>query len=209
MARLLRAAGLAGYHRRRPRTAVADPAQPAAPNLVARDFSAAGVHRLWLGDSTSLPTREGWLYRAVLLEAHSRRVVGWALADHVRTELARDALTMARQARRPSPGLVHHTDRGGQYTARAYQGALAARGLVSSMRRAGDCLDNAMAERCFSTLKVELVDGRSWTTRASARSAVFAWLAVRYNRQRRHAALAYQPPAAFEEELLLLHEHAA
>jgi len=120
VARLMRAAGLVGCHRRRrTRTTVADPAHTPAPNLVARDFAASGPNCLWLGDITYLPTREGWLYLAVLLDAHSRRVVGWAMADHLRAQLTLDALAMALRARRPGAGLVHHTDRGSQYTAAA------------------------------------------------------------------------------------------
>jgi len=120
VARLMRAAGLVGCHRRRrARTTVAEPTHTPAPNLVARDFRATAPDRLWLGDITYVATREGWLYLAVLLDAHSRRVVGWAMADHLRTELALDALAMALRARRPTPGLVQHTDRGGQYTAAA------------------------------------------------------------------------------------------
>jgi len=134
VARLMRAAGLVGRHRRRRvRTTVADPAHAPAPNRVARDFAASAPNRLWIGDITYVATREGWLYLAVLLDAHSRRVVGWAMADHLRTELALDALAMALRARRPPPGLVHHTDRGGQYTAAAYQVVLAARGVTVSM----------------------------------------------------------------------------
>jgi len=211
VARLMRAAGLAGCHRRRrARTTVTNPAHTPAPNLVARDFTASGPDRLWLGDITYLPTREGWLYLAVLLDAHSRRVVGWAMADHLRTELALDALTMALGARRPPPGLVHHTDRGCQYTATAYQTALATRGITASMRRAGECLDNAMAESFFATLKAELIDTRTWPTRAAARTAVFAWLEVWYNRQRRHSALAYRAPVTHEaQHWLLLQDLAA
>jgi putative transposase len=205
VARLMRAAGLVGCHRRRRvRTTVADPAHIPAPNLVARDFAAPAPDALWLGDITYLPTGEGWLYLAVLLDAHSRRVVGWAMADHLRTELALDALAMALQARRPPPGLVHHTDRGCQYTAAAYQAALARHGLVCSMSRSGDCLDNAMAESFFATLKAEVADTRPWPTRAGARTAVFEWLEVWYNRQRRHSALAYRAPVAHEEQHLLL-----
>jgi transposase InsO family protein len=205
VARLMRAAGLVGCHRRRrTRTTVADPAHTPAPNLVARDFAAPAPDRRWLGDITYLPTGEGWLSLAILLDAHSRRVVGWAMADHLRTELALGALAMALQARRPPPGLVHHTDRGCQYTAAAYRAALAARGLVCSMSRSGDCLDNAMAESCFATLKAEVAEARPWPTRAAARTAVFAWLEVWYNRQRRHSALNYQPPVTFEEDVLLL-----
>ena len=154
-------------------------------------------------DITYLPTREGWLYLAVLLDAHSRRVVGWAMAAHLRTELALDALARAFRTRRPTPGLVHHTDRGCQYTAVAYREALAARGVTTSVRRSGNCLDNAMAESFFATLKAELVERRRRVTRAAARTAIFAWIEVCYNRQRAHSALAYQPPARFEEMSLL------
>ena len=204
VARLLRAAGLGGgCRRRRVRTTVAEPTPAPAPNLVARDFTAPAPDRLWLGDSTYVATQEGWLSLATLLDAHSRRVVGWAMADHLRTELALDALAMALRVRRPPPGLVHHTDRGGQYTAVAYREALAARGVTASMSRSGNCLDNAMAESFFATRKAERVDRRHWATRAAARTAIFAWIEVLYNRQRAHSALAYQPPALFEEVLLL------
>jgi transposase InsO family protein len=202
--RLMRAAGLVGCcRRRRVRTTVADPAHAPAPNLVARDFTATAVDRLWLGDITYVPTREGWLYLAILLDAHSRRVVGWAMADHLRTELALDALAMALARRRPGAGLVHHTDRGCQYTAAAYRQVLAARGVVASMSRRGDCLDNAMAESFFATLKAELVDASRWPTRAAARTAIFEWIEAFYNRQRCHSALNYQAPVTFEEVLLL------
>ena len=205
VARLMRAAGLAGCHRRRrARTTVADPAHTPAPNLVARAFVARAPDRLWLGDITYVATGEGWLYLAVLVDVYSRRVVGWAMADHLRAELATDALTMALLRRRPAAGLVHHTDRGCQYTAAAYQAMLAAHGITVSMSRAGDCLDNALAESFFATLKAELVDTRRWATRAAARQAVFEWLELWYNRQRRHSALAYHSPVAWEERLMLL-----
>jgi transposase InsO family protein len=205
VARLMRAAGLVGCHRRRrTRTTVADPAHAPAPNLVARDFRSPAPNRLWLGDITYVATHEGWLYLAVLLDAHSRRVVGWALADHLCTELALDALAMALQARRPPPGLVHHTDRGCQYTATAYREVLAARGVTVSMSRAGECLDNAVAESFFATLKAEVIDTRTWPTRAAARRAIFEWIEVWYNRQRRHSTLGYLTPIAHEEHHLLL-----
>jgi len=210
VARLLRAAGLVGcYRRRRARTTVAEPAHTPAPNLVARDFSAPSRDRLWIGDSTYVATAEGWLYLAILADGYSRRVVGWAMADHLRAELATDALVMALGRRRPAAGLVHHTDRGGQYTAMAYQSRLAARGITCTMSRAGECLDNAMAERFFSTRKAELVEAHYWPTRAAARLALFAWLEVWYNRQRRHSALASHSPVNFEEQLLLLRPQAA
>jgi len=210
VSRLMRAGGLVGCHRRRrARTTVVDPVQRPAPNLVARDFAAPAPNRLWLGDITYVPTGAGWRYLAVLLDAHSRRVIGWAMADHLRTELALEALAMAVRARRPGAGLVHHTDRGCQYTATAYQSQLGVRGIVCSMSRAGECLDNAMAERCFATLKAELVAAHQWPTRVAARTAIFAWVEVFYTRQRAHSALAYQPPATFEEGLLLLSDRAA
>jgi putative transposase len=154
--------------------------------------------RLWIGDITYVATWEGWLYVAVLLDAHSRRVIGWAMADHLRVDLALDALGMALGARRSAPGLVHHTDRGCQYTAGAYAASLAAHGVVVSMSRAGDCYDNAMAESFFATLKAELIDTQPWPTRRAAQQAIFEWIEVFYNRQRAHSALGYRSPVAYE-----------
>ncbi len=210
VARLMREAALVGCHRRRrARTTVADPTQAPAPNLVARDFTASAPNRLWIGDITYVATGEGWLYLAVLVDVYSRRVVGWAMADHLRAELATEALTMALQRRRPRAGLVHHTDRGCQYTAETYRALLAAHGVTVSMSRAGECLDNAMAESFFATLKAEVGDARPWPTRAAARQAIFEWLEVWYNRQRRHSALGYRSPVAWEEQVLLLQPQAA
>ena len=210
VARLMRAAGLVGCHRRRrARTTITDPTQLPAANLGARDFTAPTANRLWVGDSTYVATHEGWRYLAVLLDAHSRRVVGWAMADHLRAELALEALAMALAARRPGADLIHHTDRGAQYTAVAYQAALAARGITVSMGRSGDCYDNALAESFFATLKAELIDAQAWPTRAAARRAIFEWLEVWYNRQRRHSALGYRSPVAWEEHVLLLQGQAA
>jgi len=170
VARLMRAAGLVGCHRRRrARTTVTDTSHTPAPHLVARDFTAAAANRLWIGDITYVATAEGWPYLAVLLDAHSRRVVGWAMADHLRTELALDALAMALHNRRPDAGLVHHTDRGSQYTAAAYQATLADRGITVSMSRAGECLDNAMAESFFATLKAEVRSGERGEIPAAGR----------------------------------------
>lgn len=202
IARLMRAAGLAGCPRpRRARTTRAEPTHTPAPNLVARDFAAPARDRLWLGDITYVATWEGWLYLAVLLDAHSRRVIGWAMADHLCTELALDALTTALDRRRPATGLVHHTDRGCQYTAGAYQETLTAQAITVSMSRAGDCYDNALAESFFATLKRELVDRRRWPTRRAAQQAIFEWIEVFYNRQRIHSALNYRSPVAFESAL--------
>lgn len=203
--RLMLAAGLVGCHRRRrTRTTVAESAHTPAPNLVARDFQATAPDRLWIGDIMYVATAEGWLYLAVLVDVYSRRVIGWAMADHLRTELALDALRLALCVRRPGAGLVHHTDWGRQYTASSDRAALAARGVTASMGRAGACLDNAMAESFFATLKAELVDTTTWPTRDAARLAIFEWIEVWYHRQRRHAALAYRAPVALEECLMLL-----
>jgi transposase InsO family protein len=200
VARLMQAAGLQGRgQRRRIRTTVSDPTATPAPNLVQRQFAVDAVNQLWVTDLTYLRTAEGWLYLAAILDAHSRRVVGWAMADHLRTELALEALAMALSARRPSSGeLVHHSDRGSQYTAAAYQAQLRAHGIRCSMSRKGDCLDNAMAESFFATLKRELMPADGWVTKAVARAAVFEWIAVYYNRQRRHSSIGYRTPVEFE-----------
>jgi len=204
VARLMRAASLTGIRRGRrvPRTTVADPTRAAAPNRLDRDFAATAPNQVWVGDLTYIPTREGWLYLAVLLDAHSRRVVGWAMADHLRAELAVDALALALGRRRPSAGLIHHTDRGSQYTAGAYQQVLATHGMTVSMSRAGDCYDNALAESYFATLKAELVNRQVWPTRQAARQAIFEWIEVFYNRQRLHSALGYCPPVTYEERMV-------
>ncbi|MBA3414913.1 MAG: IS3 family transposase [Chloroflexia bacterium] len=200
VARLMRAAGLSGGRRaaRRPRTTIADPTRIPAPNGLGRDFRVTTLDRVWVGDITSVSTGEGWLSVAVLLDACSRRVVGWAMADHLRTDLAQAALVMARR-RRPDRGLIHHTDRGGPSTAATYQALLTAHGLTPSMSRAGDCYDNALAESFFATLTAELIATRSWPTRQLARQAIFAWIDVFSNRQRLHSALGFLAPLAFDD----------
>ncbi len=155
-------------------------------------------HRLWVADITYVGTLEGWLFLAVVLDAYSRRVVGWAMADHLRTELVTAALTMALRRRRPAAGLIHHSDRGCQYTSLAFGQHLREAGLLPSTGSVGDCFDNAVAEAFFATLKVELVHRRAWATRAAARLAIFEYVEVWYNRQRRHSTLAYATPAAYE-----------
>lgn len=199
VARLMRAAGLGGRSPRRAvHTTVVDATKPPAPNLLARDFRIQAPDQVWVGDITYVPTWEGWLYLAILVDAYSRRVVGWAMADHLRTELALEALHLALTSRRPGPGLIHHTDRGCQYTATAYQQVLGAHGIAPSMSRTGNCYDNALAESFFATLKRELIDTQPWPTRRMARQAIFEWLEVFYNRQRRHSALSYVSPVTFE-----------
>jgi len=206
VARLMSAAGLAGCQRRqrRPRTTRTDPAAVPAPDLVERGFTPAqvgGPDRLWVADITYVATEEGWLYLAATLDAFSRRVVGWAMAPHLRTELALTALAMAVGTRQPGPdrGLVHHSDQGSQYTAFAFGRRLQAAAIVPSMGSVGDCYDNAVAESFFATLKGELLHRRSWPTRAAARRAIFEYIEVWYNRQRRHSTLGYVSPEEYEQ----------
>jgi len=198
--RLMRCAGLRGCRVRRTlRTTVQDPAATPAPNLVQRQFDVGELDRVWVTDITYLPTNEGWLYLAAMLDGCSRRVVGWAMADHLRTDLALEALDLALRERRPAANrLIHHSDRGCQYTAAAYQAVLATQGIHCSMSRTGNCLDNAMAESFNATLKKELLPTGGWPTKAAARAAVFEWIAVYYNRQRLHSSLGYRTPVGFE-----------
>ena len=199
VARLMRGDGLVGRGPRRfRRTTVADPVAAAAPDLVQRKFRPAAPDRLWLADITYVRTWQGWLYLAVVLDAASRRVVGWALADHLRIELATDALRMALVARRPGPGLIHHSDRGCQYTAGAYAQLLAGHGIAQSLGRPGTCWDNAVPESFFATLKTELIYRQPWPTKQAARTAIFEFIEAFYNRRRRHSTLGYLSPAEFE-----------
>jgi putative transposase len=199
VARLMRAAGLVGcHHRRRRGLTRRDPQASPAPDLVGRRFTAAAPDRVWTADITYVPTWQGWLYLAVVLDVFSRRVVGWAMADHLRTELVLDALDMALWNRRPDPGLVHHSDQGCQYTSLAFGRRLHQAGLVASMGSVGDCYDNAVTESFFATLECELLDQSRFATRSQARTAVFEYLEGFYNRRRRHSTLGYLSPADFE-----------
>ena len=174
---------------------------PIAPNLLERDFTADAPDEVWVTDITYIETGEGWLYLAAILDLYSRRVVGWAMSDRLTTPLATAALSMALQARRPTAGLVHHSDRGCQYASEEYQRALASAGLVCSMSRKGDCWDNAVAESFFATLKTELVHGARWKTRDEARAALFHYIEVFYNRRRLHSTIGYVSPVDFESKL--------
>ena len=198
VARLMRAAGLAGRPPRRfRRTTIPDP-KVQLDDLVQRDFTASGPDQKWFGDITYIRTWEGWLYLAVILDAYSRKVVGWAMADHLRTELATTALQMALTTRRPQPGLIHHTDRGSQYTSSAYGELLSAHQVRQSVGRPGTCWDNSVAESFFATLKTELIYRHIWPTRRLAESAIFEFIAGWYNQHRRHSTLGYRSPAAVE-----------
>jgi putative transposase len=200
VARLMRVAGLQGCMRsRKRRTTRRDPRAAPAPDLLRRAFVATQPNRVWLADITYLPTQEGFLYLAFILDVYSRKIVGWSMDSHMRTELVVDALQMAVWRRKPSAGLVHHSDRGAQYTAISLGKRLEEVGIVPSMGRTGTALDNAMAESFVATLKSELVHRRRFPDREVARSAVFEYLEGFYNRRRLHSALSYRSPADYEE----------
>ena len=199
VARLMRQAGLVGCHRRRSvHTTQRDPAAAPAPDLVQRTFRADAPDVLWIADITYVPTWEGFLYLAVILDVFSRRVVGWSMADHLRAELVVAALEMALWNRRPGEGVIHHSDHGCQYTSLAFGERCQAVGIRCSMGTVGDCYDNAMAESFFATLECELLARQTFRTRLEARTALFEYLEVFYNRQRRHSALGYLAPNAYE-----------
>jgi len=200
VARVMRDRGLRarGGRRRRPRTTDSRHALPVAANLLARSFRVDEPNVAWVGDITYLPTAEGWLYLAVLLDLFSRRVVGYALSERIDTELVLTALRRALATRRPTGALLHHTDRGGQYASHAYRAVLEAHGLVASMSRRGDCYDNAVAESFFSTLETELVIESDWVTKAQAAVAVSDYIDGFYNPVRRHTTIGSMSPIAFE-----------
>jgi putative transposase len=171
-----------------------------APNRLARDFSASTQNRKWVGDITCIRTQEDWLYLCVVQDLYSRRIVGWAMSDTINSALVCAALKMALQQRRPGPGLLFHSDRGVQYAADEYQELLRRNKTMCSMSRKGNCWDNACAENFFSRLKCEHIQDRIYATRDEARLDVFWYIEVFYNRSRRHAALGYISPVAFEEQ---------
>lgn len=172
-----------------------------APNTLDRRFDTELPDRKWAADITYIPTDEGWLYLAGVIDLCTRRVVGWAMADHMKTNLVADALTMAVARRRPGPGLLHHSDRGVQYASDDYQGLLAEHGLSCSMSGKGNCYDNAVIESFWSTLKTELVHHEQYATHEEARMSIFQYIEVFYNRKRLHSSLGYQSPEMFEASL--------
>jgi transposase InsO family protein len=201
IARLMRAADLCGRSPKRwKKTTVADPAAAVRADLIRRDFTAdpGRLDARWCGDITYIATWEGWLYLATVIDISSRRVVGWATADHLRTDLIDQALTDAVTRRRPQPGVVFHSDRGCQYVS-AQHARLADRlGVTLSVGRTGQCWDNALAESFFATIKRELISTRAWPTRAGVRTAIFDWVEGWYNLRRLHSTLGYASPADYE-----------
>jgi transposase InsO family protein len=172
---------------------------PVAPNRLNQDFSASKANQKWLTDITYIPTDEGWLYLAAVLDLYSRRIVGWAMRDSLHRQLVIDAFLMAVETRQPPPGLLHHSDRGSQYASDEYQALLTKFGMQASMSRKGNCYDNAPMESFFGSLKTEWVHHRHYRTRAEAKTDIFEYIEVFYNRFRRHSALAYQCPVVFEQ----------
>ncbi len=200
VAKVMREQGVRSrVHRKsRARTTDSAHAHPVARNLLGRDFAAEAPDRKWAADITYVPTGEGHLYLAAVLDLCSRRVVGWAMADHLRAGLCLDALRMALARRRPPPGLVHHSDRGVQYACGEYRRLLDEHGMTCSMSRRGDCYDNAVVESFWGTLKAELVHPGGYATHGQARRSIFEWVECWYNRRRRHSALGFMSPEQFE-----------
>jgi transposase InsO family protein len=174
---------------------------PVAENILGRAFAVEGPDRVWASDITYVPTDEGWLYLAGVLDLGMKGVVGWSMGENLDRALVMDALRMAYHRRRPGAGLVHHSDRGSQYASRDYQALLSAYGMRSSMSRKGDCWDNAPMESFFATLKKELIHQRRFRTREEARREIFEYIEVFYNRERLHSSLGYVSPAEYERQL--------
>jgi transposase InsO family protein len=200
VARMMREKGLRAKDKRPfvPRTTDSAHGQPVAPNVLDRQFTAESPNRKWAGDITYIPTDEDWLYLAGVIDLHSRLLVGWSMADHLRTELVADALAMALARRSPAAGLVHHSDRGVQYASDQYQALLREHGMQVSMSGKGDCWDNAAMESFWATLKTELVYHEHYATREQARESIFEYIEVFYNRKRLHSSLGYVSPESFE-----------
>lgn len=201
VARLMRQEGIHPKKQRRwlPVTTQRQPGVVPAPNRLAQDFSAALANTKWVSDFTYIDTAEGWLYLAVVVDLFSRKVVGWAMADQMNTALVENALRMALQTRQPDEALLHHSDQGSQYTSAAYQSQLAEAKIQTSMSRVGNCYDNAVVESFFGTLKTECVTAQ-FATQALARTTIFEYIEVWYNRKRLHSTLGYLSPVDFEQQ---------
>ena len=200
VARLRRLEGIEARRKRKFRLAYqARQSAPPAPNLLRAPFKASRPDRVWVADITFIATRSGWLYLAVLLDLYSRRVVGWSMKERPTQELVTEALKMAIEQRRPEPGVLHHSDQGIQYSSGVYLQLIKQQGVVRSMSRKGNCYDNAVAESFFSSLKNELIHHRDYHTREQARSEIFEYIELFYNRQRIHQSLGYHTPIRYEQ----------
>ena len=200
VAKIMREQELRAKVKRRfvPRTTDSDHENPIAPNVLDRQFTAEAPNHRWVADITYIPTDEGWLYLAGVLDLYSRKIVGWSMADHLGCELVADALVMGLLRRQPSADLLHHSDRGVQYTCDDFQGLLERHGITVSMSGVGNCYDNAAMESFWATLKTELVHHEQYATRDEARQSIFEYIEVFYNRTRIHSSLGYVSPEAFE-----------
>lgn len=208
--RLMRAAGLQGRHPRAwKRTTIPGDRPVPAPDLIGRDFTASKRDRRWCGDITYIKSWDGWVYLATVIDLHSRRVVGWAIADHMRTELVTDALTMALKQRHPKGGVIFHSDRGTQYTSHEFAAYCEKNKIRRSLGRTGICYDNAVAESFFASYKKELIHTRPWPDLKAVRKATFEWIEMYYNRARRHSTLGYLTPHEYELGYRHIHELAA
>lgn len=203
--RLMRQHNIRGKCKRRRKVVTTDSQHslPVAPNQLNQEFQAEAPNRKWLADITYIPTAEGWLYLACVLDLFSRKIVGWAMDETMTTTLVMDALDMALAQRKPTVGLLHHSDRGSQYASLAYQDRLAAQQMEVSMSRTGNCYDNAVMESFWATLKTERVYDQSYQTRSEARTDIFLFIEGFYNRRRRHSALGYLSPDQFERHFQL------
>lgn len=199
VARLMRVNGIRARHKRRYKTTTRrQPSRPAAPNLLAQDFSAGDVNEKWLADITYIDTAQGWLYLAAVLDVYSRKIVGWSMSKHLHKKMVEDALKMGLGQRLITGTLIHHSDQGSQYSSHDYLNLLHENHIEVSMSGIGNCYDNAMMESFFATLKTECVVERH-ATRQQARQSIFEYIEVWYNRHRRHSALGYISPVAFEQ----------
>lgn len=205
IARLMRRSGLCAVQKRafRPRTTHSDPRLPVAPNRLKESPAPRQPNQVWVADITYIATAQGWLYLAAIMDLCTRKIVGWATANHLKSSLIEDALHRALSRCRPSAGLLHHSDRGCQYASTAYRQRLQQHQILPSMSAAGNCYDNASMESFFSTLKSELIHRQHWLTHAEVNLALFDYIETFYNRQRLHSALNYQSPAEFEKQMAL------
>ena len=203
IARLMRAEGLAGCRVKTfVRTTRRDPDARPVADLVGRRFISDGPNLLWVADFTYVPTGEGWMYLAFVLDVYSRKIVGWSMAEHMHAELVVSAIDMALCRRKPEPGLIHHSDRGVQYTSVAFGVRLREAGVLPSMGSVGDAYDNAMAESFVATLKTELLHRQAWPTKDIARAAIFEYIECFYNPHRRHSSLGYTSPIEYERSMM-------